>query len=1006
MAHVVSQPEAHPGDDVFGTAALRRRVLDAWRASPARFREDANAEEDLALGAYRDRLVVELAQNAADAASRAGVPGRLRLTLRSGPDGGVLVAANTGAPLDAAGVEALSTLRASAKREGPSVGRFGVGFAAVLAVSDEPCVLSRRGGVRWSRADAHALASTEPALAAELARREDHVPVLRLPFAAEGSPPVGYDTAVVLPLRDAAADDVARRFLDGVDDALLLALDGLAEVDVEIDGAVRALTARRDGPYILVDDDGTLTRWQVVRRSGRLDPAVLADRPTEERARPAWSVTWAVPVDDSGRPRPLPATTPSVVHAPTPSDEALGLPALLLATFPLDPARRHVAPGPLRDFLVGAAARAYTDLLRELPADPDLRTLIPGPLPIGELDGELRRAVLALLPDVPFLPAADDPQARLRPREACAVFSRGAEGLSGVLAPVLSGVLPTEWARDRGVLGALGVRILELPDVIESLGGLRRVPAWWRGLYDALAGAEPESLRGLPVPLADGRLVGDPRGVFLPTAECGPDVLLALGLRTADPEAAHPLLERLGAVLATPAAVLADPAVRTVAERAWDADDVAAVTDAVLGLVAAAAPQPGELPWLADLPLRDAGGELGAAGELLLPGSPLSAVVEPDALGVVSPELVERWGAQSLEAVGVLRTFALVRDADVVLDPDDCDHDLDAEDEWVFAVRARLTGTALPSMIPEYVAVRDLELVSPVAWEGALRLLAEPPLRDAVVEPTRVLMPDGRLAPVPSYAAWWLRHHPVLRGHRPVDLRLAGSDPLLAGLYEEAGGGLDPGFARALGLRVSLDELLAEPGGPDQLVDRLADPGRVVGRDQLAAVYAALAQVSPDRVQPRSSVRVPAGGGTRVEPAAHAVVVDAPDLLPLLDGRPAVPAPSSHAAELADVLGLPLAGEELAAAAPTGGTEVAVPPVVRRVLPAAPASYVEHDRLEVAGRDLEWRYADGVVHASTSEGLACGLAWASGSWGRRFLVAAVLDDSSRVEELLAQEAFG
>src|ERR1700741_455322 len=96
-------------DDAFDTASLRRRVLDAWAASPARFREDANAEEDYALGGYRDRLVVELAQNAADAASRAGVPGRLRLTLSDG----MLTAANTGAPLDANGVEALSTLRAS-----------------------------------------------------------------------------------------------------------------------------------------------------------------------------------------------------------------------------------------------------------------------------------------------------------------------------------------------------------------------------------------------------------------------------------------------------------------------------------------------------------------------------------------------------------------------------------------------------------------------------------------------------------------------------------------------------------------------------------------------------------------------------------------------------------------------------------------------------------------------------------------------------------------------------
>src|SRR4029077_11164701 len=95
-------------------------------------------------GGYRARLVGELAQNAADAASRAGGPGRLSLTLAERPgDTPVLVAANTGAPLDAHGVQSLATLRASAKRADhggddhggtdhddrvQAVGRFGVGF--------------------------------------------------------------------------------------------------------------------------------------------------------------------------------------------------------------------------------------------------------------------------------------------------------------------------------------------------------------------------------------------------------------------------------------------------------------------------------------------------------------------------------------------------------------------------------------------------------------------------------------------------------------------------------------------------------------------------------------------------------------------------------------------------------------------------------------------------------------------------------------------------------------
>src|SRR3954451_2250029 len=189
--------------DPFGTADIRDRVLAAWAASAARFREDANAEEDLVRGGYRDRLLVELAQNAADAAARAGVEGRLRLELAGdGAGGGVLRAANTGAPLDADGVSGLASLRASAKRdEAASVGRFGVGFAAVLAVSDEPAVVSTDGGVRFSadatRAEVAAIAS----LAGELARRAGAVPVLRLPWPATGAVPQGFATEVVLPLR-------------------------------------------------------------------------------------------------------------------------------------------------------------------------------------------------------------------------------------------------------------------------------------------------------------------------------------------------------------------------------------------------------------------------------------------------------------------------------------------------------------------------------------------------------------------------------------------------------------------------------------------------------------------------------------------------------------------------------------------------------------------------------------------------------------------------------------
>ncbi|MER6688003.1 sacsin N-terminal ATP-binding-like domain-containing protein [Streptomyces minutiscleroticus] len=1085
---------AAEGADPFGTARLRRGVLDAWATSPARFREDANAEEELVLGGYRDRLVVELAQNAADAAARAGVPGRLRLTLRDG----VLAAANTGAPLDAAGVESLSTLRASAKRDDAgqgAVGRFGVGFAAVLAVTDEPALVGRHGGVRWSLAEARDLAADtarhSPGLGDELRRRDGHVPLLRLPFAAEGSAPEGYDTVVILPLRDAAAAALAERLLAGVDDALLLALPGLAEIVVETgdgsgDGDVRTLRREDDGPHeVLVRDsrDGD-TRWRVASRHGALDPGLLADRPVEERLRPHWSVTWAVPVDAEGAPA-RPRTAP-VVHAPTPSDEALGVPALLIASLPLDPTRRHAAPGPLTDFVVERAADAYAELLAAWrPVTPGIIDLVPGPLGRGELDGVLRRAILERLPRTAFLPPAsgaggpgDDPGGwhgeprprpagarsepdayepgqdvaldggvgdngvpeALRPRDAEVVEGAGAETVR-VLAEVLPSLLPAGLER-RVELRTLGVARVPLTEAVDRLAGLEKEPGWWWRLYDSLAGVDPDRLTGLPVPLAGGtsrafgtgggRTAIGPRQVLLPTpdgVQAAPDVLARLGLKVAHPDAAHPLLEKLGALPATPRAVLTTPQVRAAVaaslddDAAWDEDapDAEELADTVLALVRDAGLEPGDEPWLGALALPDEDGELAPAGELVLPDSPFARVMREGELAHVDAGLAERWGEQPLAACGVLTTFALVRATDVVLDPDELEPRegdfaepddaglLDAVDVWCEDVLDRLPDAPVPPVATELVAVRDLDLVDDDRWPQALALLSRPPLRDALTQPVRVLLPDGTHEIVRPYTAWWLRGHPVLDGRRPAGLRAAGGDPLLAGLYDEAdaSGFDDEQVLRALGVRTSVAALLDEPGGAAELLDRLADPDRPVSPAQLHALYGALAELDPEQVTLPDELRAVVDGEVAVVDAADALVVDSPDLLPFTAGVPLLPVRPARAAELAELFQVRRLSESVTGEVTSEGTEHDVPESVRVLLgPGTPASYVEHDELVVDGVGLDWRRTrDGVLHASTLEGVAAGLAWAAGQWPRRFEVAALLEDPSRTGELARDRWF-
>ncbi|GIH78500.1 sacsin N-terminal ATP-binding-like domain-containing protein [Planobispora longispora] len=1038
--------------DTFGTDRLRSAVLAAWTASPARFREDANAEEDFALGGYRDRLIVELAQNAADAALRVGVPGRLRLSLREG----VLSAANTGAPIDTAGVESLSTLRVSAKRgEAAATGRFGVGFAAVVSVCDEPVIGSLGSGVvRWSREQTAALVAAEPALAGELAERGGHVPLLRLPFP--GGPveiPQGFDTLVRLPLRDESGAEAVRAMLREAGPALLIGMPALESIEIDVDGETRTITPGG---------------WRVVSASGHFTPEqvaeLFADRPTEERTRPHWLIRWAVPLSPrpasedgtwGGEPGPLPENVPPVVHAPTPSDEPLDLPALLIASFPLATDRRHVAMGPLTDFLVERAAETYLELLTGLPRTPKLLDLVPGLMGRGELDARIRRAILRRLPDTPLLPALSPP-ADAEPADAArAAGSTGAAPAgdgSGALvvtgrqasvvaapgellekvAPVVPGLLPAGWPARHPAITTLGVKRVELSDVVDMLAGdlsggagENRDPAWWRSLYEVLPGDDPEALGALPVPLADGRLVRGPRGTLMLTERGSLDlaVLGPLGLRVVHPDAAHPLLLRLGSAEATPRTVLEDPLTRAAVSESLESADPEPVAQAVLALVDAAGLTAGEAPWLAGLALRGTDGELYPAGELLLAEGSLAGLLDPGThFGTAAPDLVERYGSRVLAAAGVLDGFAVVNDTDVMLDPDECDHDLDREDEWVEHVLDLLPELDVPPVAREFSAVRDLEYIAD--WPSALALLSRPPLR-SVLHPLRVLA-AGEVVEVPSYTAWWLSAHPVLGGKLPTELRLPTGDPLLFGLYGDAPAAADEAALAMIGVRTALPDLLASHGGPDELLDLLADPSVEVDRAQLRALWVALAAVDPARVAPPRAVRAvldgeivvadaedgrPLSGGSGSGSgdstgsgagAGEPVVVEAPDLLPLVADRPLILAPFDLAEALSELLDLPLAGEAAAGEVTSPGEVREVPPAVRSLLPTAPATYMEHEKLLVDGVPVTWRFAEGTVHASGVEGLARGLAWAAGQWGDRLAVAALLRDPAAVPLLLAE----
>lgn len=976
--------------DPFGTDDLRRAVLQAWRSSPTRFREDANSEEDLVLGGYRDRWFIELAQNAADAAHRAGVPGELRVSVVDEE----LRVANTGEPLDGAGVAALASLRASAKRDTPSVGRFGIGFAAVLPVSTEPCVVSRSGGVAFSQQRTRQIVDAEPLLRDEATSRGGRVPVLRLVWTTEPGevPPDGFDTEVRLPLRptvDAAAllSEAAGQATD-----VLLALPALHRIDVAGQVYRRRELTSTDGGHsmvVVLDEPDGSTRWRLVRCDGELPLELLTELVTtaDERHRPHWSVCWAVPVSPSGE--PVSRVDGDVLHAPTPTDERLSLPARLLATLPMEPSRRRIRRGAAADHVLAEAVRAYPTLVAAVPAEHRTALVPHAGFPRSEVDAALRDGMIAALRTTAWLPAADGTV--VSPSRAC-VLDTPAPRLVELLADLVPGLgaAPLSEPARAAAMVVLGVPRLGLADVVSAVSGVRREPGWWYALYDALAPlvdmdpAARDELAALPVPLADGRTVTGPRGTLV--VEAG-FTHPGTALRVVHPDAVHPLLLRLGAQRAGPRELLDSPTLREAVERSIDDAeaglDTAPLVDSVLALVTAAGgTDRADQLWLGALALPDETGEPRRADELVLPDGPLRAVLAPDSpIGVLHARTAAAYPRDALRAVGVLDGFAVMIDEN----PAAPDHDLPDEQRW---------WATLDEPPRRLVAVRDLDLVDGAAWPAALRLLAAGPAalgtgHTVPAEPgTRLTLHDDetdqgrtqdetdwtpyepdadtRRALHDPYTRWWLARHARLAGHPPRHWRLA-TAARLAGLYDPVpipGGGtaLDDDLLAIAGVRTELSVADAEDAA--DLIARLADQNRHPSPATVRAAHAALTAAAADNRFDIDDLDLPAAvraiSGATAD-AAGAYVLDLPWLAGIANADRAVVGGDPYL--LAELLDLPLASEELAADVVSTGNptpwadlpEVAAAcEVMGREVP--PGVVILHDRLVV-------RTSDGEEHA-------------------------------------------
>ncbi|ATD69885.1 MULTISPECIES: sacsin N-terminal ATP-binding-like domain-containing protein [Gordonia] len=912
--------------DPFGTAALRSSTLDGWVASPTRLAEDAAAEADLVTVGYRDRLLTELAANAADAAAAAGVVGELSIWV----DGDELHVANTGEPLTVEGVRSLAALRVSAKTPtGGQIGRFGVGFTATATVADRVEVRSRTGSIVFDRAQ-----TVEAVREAGLSG--DTVPVLRLvwpsevrPGAGAGSNTEGFDTEVVLSLREPSGPLIEAMLAQAPD--LVVELAALQRITV---GGVEIEAERSAGPGVADDEassaivtvsvsgagSSSTQRWLEVTRGG---------------------TRWLVDADGGRTP------DHDVLRAPTPTDIELSLPCRCITDLALTPDRRHLHPRAE----IRYAAAGYVDLLLLL--DPVRRLQLVPELHLARNRDDVRliEAVREQLRDTAWLPGADG-EALLPSRSVVLI------GLTDRLAEILAEhfadlVHPDiSLAQHLPTMGRLGVEELGLAALAERLGGLQHEPSWWHDLYEALAplvstGREVEELGALPLPRSDGRMSVGVRGLFVSDRIATP----MRWIPTVHTDARHSLLERLGVQELSVTDALADPALRVLIE---DIDPEGAGDDGLAAEICAvlrADPDAAVPTWLATLPLLDTDGELRPADELLLPDSPLlSVLVDDHPFGVVDDEVVSECGAGELRRLGVGWGFLTVDD-ELPVAPD---HDLPDEEDW---------WDTLPDAPERLTAVRDLDLIDDRSWSEALTMMAT----DEDIAPL--------LADRDGYTSWWLRRHAEVDGLLLGEYR-APSDEILAGIIDP----LDHPHADALvGALARLEPDTAVDA--DLLLTRLGDPERDISAGAAVMVHAAVVAacrrgvIDPADVEVPERVRTIAGIVTE-----RAVVVDqpwflqaVPDLEAVLAGPTITPA---DAEVLATLLDLPLGSEEYTATVrdPGDAATWAHPEAVRfgaeRGVEVPRGQVRLHDELWISLRSADsqrdirvrWWVEDGVTH--------------------------------------------
>jgi len=354
---------------------------EAYLAKPAFLLGHSRSEQQTTAD-YAGRELLELVQNAADAAAEVGGLGKVLIQVTPS----CLYVANTGQPFRTGGVTSLMTAHTSDKptRAARMIGAKGLGFRAILNWTEAPLISSGPLEIGFSRDHAAAqvadLERQSPEIAKKLrSAKADSPPLLVFPAAGDaleehldiGTTGIlnhvrtlriqGYDTVVAAPFRDQRAYEKAIEQAREFEPSFLLFVSALHEIRIQLpeelerDWSIEQ-DEEVDGDVKICLTSGTDTEiqtWILRQRQGTLGSG---------EAEREYELAIALRLDEN--------CEAGCLHSFFPTSLPLPFTGLFHATLELASNRKTIEDGSsLNDAVLNALGVFYAEMLHELRED-------------------------------------------------------------------------------------------------------------------------------------------------------------------------------------------------------------------------------------------------------------------------------------------------------------------------------------------------------------------------------------------------------------------------------------------------------------------------------------------------------------------------------------------------------------------------------------------------------------------------------------------------------------